>query len=64
MIVDVVYVLWLFSSQVLKRWMMELKLKWRDEPMEYIYMCSQLKAVRQDLIVQHIQNGRALYFLM
>ena len=24
---------------------------------EYTYVCSQLKAIRQDLTVQHLQNG-------
>jgi hypothetical protein len=31
--------------------------KWGSDEVEYIYMCSQFKSIRQDLTVQHIQNG-------
>lgn len=41
---------------VLKKAIVSLKRKWRNDEVEYIYMCSQLKAIRQDLTVQHIRN--------
>lgn len=34
-----------------------VKKKYRDEEVEYDYVCSQMKSIRQDLTVQHIQNG-------
>ena len=34
-----------------------IKDKWADDVVDYVYMCSQLKSIRQDLTVQHIQNG-------
>jgi len=34
-----------------------IKDKWADDLVDYVYMCSQLKSIRQDLTVQHIQNG-------
>ena len=33
-----------------------LEHKWQAKEHEYIWICDQLKAVRQDLTVQHIQN--------
>lgn len=44
-------------EHVLRRAMDSLKKKWKARSVEYVYMCSQLKAVRQDLTVQHIVNG-------
>jgi hypothetical protein len=37
-----------------------IKEKWADDMVDYVYMCSQLKSIRQDLTVQHIQNGNLL----
>jgi hypothetical protein len=37
-----------------------IKDKWADDIVDYVYMCSQLKSIRQDLTVQHIQNGNLL----
>ena len=44
-------------ESVLKKSIQLLKKKWEDQSVDYIYMCSQLKSIRQDLTVQHIQNG-------
>ena len=44
-------------ERVLRKSIQLLKKKWTDEAVEYMYMCSQLKSIRQDLTVQHIQNG-------
>lgn len=44
--------------EVLKKALKQLKLKWQQSSVEYIYMCSQLKAIRQDLTVQNIRNGK------
>ena len=33
-----------------------LKKKWKKREVDYAYMCDQLKAVRQDLTVQHVKN--------
>jgi hypothetical protein len=35
----------------------ELKRKWKEKSVDYKYMCSQLKAVRQDFTVQKISNS-------
>jgi hypothetical protein len=43
---------------ILVRAVAQLREKWAARSVEYLYMCSQLKAVRQDLTVQHIQNGK------
>ena len=45
-------------EKVLRKSIQLLKKKWTEESVEYIYMCSQLKSIRQDLTVQHIQNGK------
>jgi hypothetical protein len=45
-------------ERVLRIAMLALKKKWRASAVDYIYMCSQLKAIRQDLTVQHVQSGR------
>ena len=44
-------------ERVLRKSIQLLKKKWTEEAVEYMYMCSQLKSIRQDLTVQHIQNG-------
>jgi hypothetical protein len=44
-------------ESVLRKSIQLLKKKWADQEVEYVYMCSQLKSIRQDLTVQHIQNG-------
>lgn len=41
---------------VLERALARLRERWRDKEVEYLYMCSQLKAIRQDLTVQHIKD--------
>ena len=45
-------------ENILKIALTNLKEKWRNKSIEYINLCSQLKAIRQDLTVQHIQNGK------
>jgi hypothetical protein len=42
---------------VLRKAVQLIKKKWAAEEVDYVYMCSQLKSLRQDLTVQHIQNG-------
>lgn len=44
-------------EKVLRAALTNLINKWRNGSIEYISLCSQMKAVRQDLTVQHIQNG-------
>eukprot|EP01035_Chromulina_nebulosa_P017096 gene17096-22609_t len=41
---------------ILKKALKKLKQKWIKSEVEYIYICSQLKAIRQDLTVQNIRN--------
>lgn len=41
---------------ILKKWLKALLDKYSQKP-DYIYTCNQLKAIRQDLTVQHIKNG-------
>ncbi len=41
---------------VLRKSIQLLKKKWAAEEATYVYMCSQLKSLRQDLTVQHIKN--------
>ena len=45
---------------VLRKAVQLIKKKWAAEEVDYVYMCSQLKSLRQDLTVQHIQNGMFL----
>ena len=45
-------------ENILKQSLELLKDKWNRGSVEYIYMCSQFKSMRQDLTVQHIQNGK------
>jgi hypothetical protein len=42
---------------VLRKTIQLIKKKWAAEEVDYVYMCSQLKSIRQDITVQHIQNG-------
>jgi hypothetical protein len=44
-------------EDVLRESLVLLKKKWENSSVEYVYMCSQFKSIRQDLTVQHIQNG-------
>jgi SAC3 family protein LENG8/THP3 len=46
-------------EDVLREALMLLKKKWESSSVEYVYMCSQFKSIRQDLTVQHIQNGES-----
>lgn len=41
---------------VLERALARLQERWSNKEVEYLYMCSQLKAIRQDLTVQHIKD--------
>lgn len=45
-------------EHVLRKTIQLLKKKWSNEEVDYVYMCSQLKSIRQDLTVQHIQNSK------
>jgi len=49
---------------VLRKAVQLIKKKWAAEEVDYVYMCSQLKSLRQDLTVQHIQNGNACFFFI
>ena len=44
-------------ENVLIKAVTELKKKWKEKSVDYKYMCSQLKAVRQDFTVQKISNS-------
>lgn len=51
---------------VLRQALKLVKEKWeksKGSPECYVYMCSQLKSLRQDLVVQHIRNGKHITFL-
>lgn len=52
-------------ESVLRKSIQLIKKKWENDEVDYVYMCSQLKSIRQDLTVQHIQNGNFLvcYFV-
>lgn len=41
---------------VLKKALQFIKTRWDNDEVDYIYMCSQLKSIRQDLMVQHAQD--------
>jgi len=46
-------------EEILRKTIELLKSKWAEEgssAVDYVYMCNQLKSMRQDLTVQHIQN--------
>lgn len=45
-------------ENILRESLTLLKDKWDKGVVEYIYMCSQFKSIRQDMTVQHIQNGK------
>jgi len=42
---------------ILQEWMLQLKEFWKASAKSYEYMCDQLKALRQDLVVQRIKNS-------
>jgi hypothetical protein len=44
-------------EKVLRTAIVKLMRKWNAGSVEYLYMCSQLKSIRQDLTVQHIKSG-------
>lgn len=44
-------------ESVLRKTIQLIKRKWEGDEVDYVYMCSQLKSIRQDLTVQHIKNG-------
>lgn len=44
-------------EEVLRQSIALVQKKWEQSAVEYVYMCSQFKSIRQDLTVQHIQNG-------
>ena len=46
--------------EILKKSLIQLKNKWKSGNLEYIHICSQLKAIRQDLTVQNIRNRKYL----
>ena len=48
---------------VLRQSLSLVKSKWDNSSVEYVYMCSQFKSMRQDLTVQHIQNGEKMLFV-
>ena len=48
-------------ENILRQALVLIKGKWERDEVEYIYMCSQFKSIRQDLTVQHIQNGTNRY---
>lgn len=48
---------------ILRKSLQLIKKKWKDGGVEYIYICSQLKAVRQDLTVQNIRNGKCREYI-
>lgn len=41
---------------VLERALARLQERWSNKEADYLYICSQLKAIRQDLTVQHIKD--------
>ena len=51
-------------ENILKQSLELLKDKWNRGSVEYIYMCSQFKSMRQDLTVQHIQNGKLRFIIV
>lgn len=44
-------------DSVLRKAIQLIKQKWEGDEVDYVYMCSQLKSIRQDLTVQHIKSG-------
>jgi hypothetical protein len=48
-------------ENILRQSLILIKDKWDKSVVEYIYMCSQFKSIRQDMTVQHIQNGNTLF---
>ena len=50
-------------EHILKKALAHFFKKWESDDIDYINMCSQMKSIRQDLTVQHIQNGELYYTL-
>jgi hypothetical protein len=48
-------------ESVLRKTVTLLKKKWAAEEVDYVYMCSQLKSLRQDLTVQHIASDFSVH---
>jgi len=44
-------------ENILRKSIQLINKKWENDEVDYVYMCSQLKSIRQDLTVQHIKNG-------
>jgi hypothetical protein len=51
-------------EEVLRQSIALVQKKWEQSAVEYVYMCSQFKSIRQDLTVQHIQNGTVLQYVI
>ena len=49
---------------ILRQSLSLVKNKWDNSSVEYVYMCSQFKSMRQDLTVQHIQNGKKILLVL
>ena len=47
-------------EEVLKKTLKMLKQKWKTKAADYAYLCDQLRSIRQDMMVQRIQNEFAV----